>query len=79
MPVVELAFGRVGSRVGKRRAVGSGALLQKLQASHPVFKPPLGERAVSGVVAKGGKIERVSRRPLSMTSAWTCLWGAWSS
>jgi hypothetical protein len=41
---------------GKGRPVGTGTGCKKLQSPHPVFIPPLGESAVSGVVAKRGKV-----------------------
>ena len=46
---------------GKGRAVGTGAFLKKLQAASAVKESALGERAVSSMSAKSGKIR--SRKP----------------
>jgi len=49
--------GSVGVAPGdKGWLVGTGALLQKLQAASAVKKPALGERAASSMGAKGGKV-----------------------
>src|SRR5438093_402521 len=56
LPPRRAAVGTGIAPIDKRWTIRTGTLCQKLQASDPVFIPPLGQRAVSGVVAKGGKV-----------------------